>query len=81
MRKEYRVNIIPTASGDKYDIDVLHDGRFVGEMGKRFNHLYTGKGTSRKIAVLAKVRAKEYVEELERNGYQQVDFGGGKCYF
>ena len=69
MKKEYIINITPTAAGDKWSIDVMHDGKYIGELGRSFNHQYTGKGTARKIVKLSRVRAEEYIAELEANGY------------
>ena len=69
MKKEYKVNITPTAAGDKYTVEVLHDGEYVSDMRKYFNHLYVGKGTNRKVVKNSRTRAEEYIAELEASGY------------
>lgn len=73
MKKEYRYNITPTAGGDMWSVDVLHDGKFVSEKRKEFNHLYTGKAPNRKIIKLSRVRAAEYIEQLEKEGYTRIN--------
>lgn len=69
MKKEYKINITPTAGGDKYTVEVLHDGQYVAEMREYFNHLYRGKGTARKVVKLSRTRAEEYIRALEEQGY------------
>ena len=69
MKKEYKVRITPTSSGDKYTIEVLHGGKHVADMRRYFNHIYTGKGTNRKIVKKSRDRAEEYIAELEAQGY------------
>ena len=71
-KKEYRIGIRPTAGGDKWSVDVMHDGEYVSEMCKYFNHLYKGKTPNQKIAKLSKERAAEYIKELEEKGYSQI---------
>ena len=73
MKKEYRYNITPTAGGDKWEVDVLHDGKFVSEKRMYFNHLYTGKAPNRKIIKLSKDRAAEYIAQLESEGYTKIN--------
>lgn len=70
MKKEYKFDITPTASGDLYTVEVMHDGVYVGEMRKFFNHRYTGKGANRKIAELSRKRAEAYMAELVEKGYE-----------
>lgn len=69
MVKEYKYNITPTASGDKWEVEVLHDGQYVAEMRRYFNHLYRGKAPNRKIVKNSRDRAAEYIVELEAQGY------------
>ena len=74
MKKEYMVDITPTAAGLKYTVEVLHDRKYVSEMRQYFNHLYTGKGTNRKIVKNSRARAEEYIEELKAAGYVEYTF-------
>lgn len=69
MKKEYMYDITPTASGDFWTVEVMHDGKYVAEMRKFFKHQYTGKAPNRKIVKLARFRAEEYITELEAAGY------------
>lgn len=73
MKKEYRYNIAPTASGDMWSVEVLHDGRFVSDMRRSFNHIYQGKAPNRKIVKLSKEQAKEYIAQLENDGYTKIN--------
>jgi uncharacterized protein (DUF3084 family) len=69
MKKEYRVNITPAPDGDRYTVEVLHDGQYVADMRRYFNHLYTGKAPNKKVVKNSKTRAVEYIAELENAGY------------
>lgn len=71
MKKEYKINITPTASGDLWTVTVLHDGRYVSEKRRFFNHLYRGKAPNRKIVKIARDRAEAYIKELEAEGYER----------
>lgn len=69
MKKEYRYRINPTAAGVKYTVEVLHNGKYVPDMCRYFNHQYRGKAPNRKIIKLSRTRAEEYIAELEASGY------------
>ena len=69
MKKEYKYNITSTAAGNMWEVEVLHDGQYVSEMRKYFNHLYRGKAPSRTIVKKSRDRAEEYIAELESKGY------------
>lgn len=69
MTKEYKYNIMPTAGGDKWTVEVLHDGKYVSEMRQYFNHLYKGKAPNRVIVKSSRSRAEEYMAQLEAQGY------------
>lgn len=69
VKKEYKLDITPTAGGDLYTVEVLHDGKYVAEMREFFNHMYRGKGTNRKVVMNSRKRAEAYIAELEGRGY------------
>ena len=73
MKKEYKYDITPTAGGDLWTVEVLHDGKYVSEMREFFNHKYTGKAPNRKIIKLSKDRAAEYIAQLESEGYTKIN--------
>lgn len=69
MKKEYLYSISPTASGDLWTVEVMHDGKYVAEMRRDFNHMYRGKAPNRTIVKRSRTRAEEYIAELEAAGY------------
>lgn len=71
MKKEYKVDITPTAGGDLYTVEVMHDGHYVSEKRRFFNHLYRGKAPNRKIIAKSRDRAEAYIAELEAEGYER----------
>ncbi len=73
MKKEYKYTITPTASGDLWTVEVLHDGKYINEMREFFNHKYAGKAPNRKITQLSRDRAAEYIKRLESEGYIRLN--------
>lgn len=73
MKKEYKYNITPTAKGNLWTVEVLHDGKYVSEMRQFFNHKYTGKAPNKKIIQSSREQAQQYMQQLEKDGYIKIN--------